>query len=82
MKDDQKEKLIKKLLSKKGRKAAIDAKCCECIYDPISIGHGSWRKQVEDCTSRNCPLYEYRPCTVSGKSDDDEPEHEEETNGS
>lgn len=41
------------------RKKAIDEKCKECIYDPSEAG--SWRKQIENCTSYTCPLYEYRP---------------------
>lgn len=41
-------------------RAAINAKCKECIYDPIS-GFGTWRQQVEACTSPTCPLYPVRP---------------------
>jgi len=70
-KEDQKDKLIAKMLKKPGRSSAINAMCCMCIYDPISTGCGSWRKQVEDCTSKNCPLYKFRPCTTGGKSDDE-----------
>lgn len=40
---------------------AINAKCKECIYDPQAMGAGTWRKQVEDCTSTACPLYPLRP---------------------
>lgn len=39
---------------------AINDKCKECIYDPYG-GNGTWRKQVEDCTSRTCPLWPVRP---------------------
>jgi len=39
---------------------AIDAKCRECIYDPKS-GTGTWRQQVEACTSQTCPLFQVRP---------------------
>lgn len=74
MKEDHKEQLVAKLLSKPGRAGAINAMCCMCIYDPVVTGNGSWRKQVEDCTSKTCPLYKYRPCTTSGKSDDDNEE--------
>ena len=70
-KEAQKDKIMAKLRSKPGRAAAINAMCCECIYDPDALGCGSWRKQVEDCTSKNCPLYKYRPCTINGKNDDD-----------
>jgi len=39
---------------------AIDKMCKECIYD---TGNGSWREQVERCTSSKCPLYTHRPTT-------------------
>ena len=45
---DKKAALVAKLMKKKGRAAAVNAKCCECIYDPEVMGCGSWRKQVED----------------------------------
>lgn len=41
-------------------RAAINAKCKECIYDPLS-GGGTWRQQVEACTSYKCPLFPVRP---------------------
>ena len=40
-------------------RAAINAMCRQCIYDPK--GSGTWRQQVEACTSPNCPLYPLRP---------------------
>lgn len=46
-------------------RAAINAKCKECIHDPLS-GLGSWRQQVEGCTSVDCPLYELRPRSKAG----------------
>lgn len=79
MKVDQRQKIVTKLLSKPGRAAAINAMCCMCIYDAEAMGCGSWRKQVEDCTSTNCPLYKFRPCTTGGKDKDEE---EVEENGS
>lgn len=45
--------------AKANLRAAIDAKCRECIYDPGSAG--SWRVQVADCCSSNCPLHALRP---------------------
>ena len=42
---------------------AINDKCRDCIYDPIA-GGGTWRQQVESCTSGNCPLFDVRP--ISG----------------
>jgi hypothetical protein len=40
-------------------RAAINAKCRECIYDPLSAGN--WKKQVEACSSATCPLHPLRP---------------------
>lgn len=42
----------------------IDRMCKHCIYDP-GKGNGTWRQQVEACTSPNCPLYEVRPRLAS-----------------
>ena len=43
---------------------AINDKCKECIYDPLS-GLGNWRQQVTGCTSTDCPLYPVRPISKS-----------------
>lgn len=43
-------------------KAAVEAKCKDCIYDPYSPG--SWRSQVESCRSEDCPLWPVRPLTI------------------
>ena len=48
-------------------KKAINAKCKECLYDPQS-GGGTWREQIEKCTSQGCPLYPYRPTPRKAKS--------------
>ena len=47
--------LIDKHASKAGLRGKIDAQCIECIHDPYQLG--SWRKQVENCTSYAGPLY-------------------------
>jgi len=44
-------------------RAAIDAMCRTCIYDPGS-GSGGWREQVRACSSGNCPLHPVRPLPV------------------
>jgi len=49
-------------------RAAINAKCKECIYDPIA-GRGTWRQQVEACTSYACPLYPVRPTSKGAQAD-------------
>lgn len=43
-------------------RAAIDAKCRDCIYDPG--GGGTWREQVQACSSGNCPLHPLRPISA------------------
>ncbi len=52
-------KLILNHAEKAGLRGKIDAKCIECIYCPFS--EGTWRKQVQDCTSTECPLWSVRP---------------------
>lgn len=69
---DNQQKVITRLVQRTGLRARIDAKCCECIYDPLAVG--TWRKQVEVCTSYNCPLYEVR--TSSNYRDDAEASEE------
>jgi len=55
---DVREKVIERLAKKIGLRAKIDAKCCDCIYD--GYAEGTWRKQVENCTSSDCPLFTIR----------------------
>ena len=40
-------------------RAAINAKCYSCIYDPLA--RGNWRQQVTVCYCYSCPLWEVRP---------------------
>ncbi|MCU7806121.1 MAG: hypothetical protein KZQ96_23355 [Candidatus Thiodiazotropha sp. (ex Lucinoma borealis)] len=56
---DHRAATINRLTKKGGLRASIDAKCCECIYDPTAVG--TWRNQVLKCTSTGCPLYAVRP---------------------
>ena len=44
------------------RKQAIDEKCKDCNYD--SLDKGTWKEQVESCTSTDCSLYTFRPLTA------------------
>lgn len=48
------------------RQQAINAKCKDCIYD--SASEGTWRQQVEECTSADCPLHEHRPKSTPAQS--------------
>ena len=50
---------------RKSLRAAINAKCRECIYDPHD--RGTWREQVERCTGYSCPLFDVRPSRSPGR---------------
>lgn len=50
-------------VSRPSLRTAIDAMCRSCIYDP-EWGNGTWREQVQGCSSANCPLHAVRPITV------------------
>ncbi|QPB72242.1 hypothetical protein D5125_17065 [Magnetovirga frankeli] len=63
-------KLMNHQASKPGLRGTINAKCIECIYDPFS--EGTWRKQVQDCTSWSCPLFPIRPVTEKKRGNPDE----------
>ena len=45
--------------NRRTRQQAIDAKCKDCIYDPLD--DGTWRQQVEGCDITDCALWNYRP---------------------
>ncbi len=45
-------------------RAPVNVMCKQCIYDPSQ--EGTWRKQVENCTSRDCALYRVRPLSTGG----------------
>jgi hypothetical protein len=46
-------------------RGAINAKCKDCIYDPLS-GGGTWREQVAQYSAPACPLWIVRPSPGSG----------------
>jgi hypothetical protein len=46
-------------------RAAINAKCKDCIHDPES-GAGTWREQVAQCSMPKCGLWPVRPQPSSG----------------
>jgi hypothetical protein len=48
-------------------RAAINAKCKDCIYDDCAPGN--WRQQVQACTISTCSLWAYRPKSSSGKTE-------------
>lgn len=58
--DCRRQKVIDQELRKGGLRGRVNAMCASCIYDPYG-GDGTWREQVEICTSYTCPLYDVRP---------------------
>lgn len=48
-----------------GLRSAIDAKCKDCIHDECAPG--TWREQVAQCSSLNCPLWPCRPAPSGGR---------------
>lgn len=62
--DERRASLIHRESSKAGLRGKINAKCIECIFDADG-GGGSWRQQVEECTSVTCPLFSVRPVSSS-----------------
>ena len=42
-------------------RAAINAMCKSCAYDPLD--YGTCAQQIACCTNRNCELYSKRPIT-------------------
>ena len=53
-------------MSRVSLRAAINAMCKNCLYDPGN-GNGGWREQVEGCSSSNCPLHSVRPLPVRAR---------------
>jgi hypothetical protein len=45
-------------------RAAINAKCRDCCYDPLA--GGKWREQISRCPCTDCPLWPVRPAPESG----------------
>jgi hypothetical protein len=56
--------VAKKTRKRPSLKAAVENMCKQCIYD--TSADGTWRQQVENCSSTECALYDVRPMT--GKS--------------
>ncbi len=51
----------------RGRKAAMDQQCKDCICD--TYAPGNWRDQVTLCTSFDCSLWDLRPVSSTPMSD-------------
>jgi hypothetical protein len=61
--DKRRHDVITRQAGKPGLRGKVNAKCVECIFDPIG-GGGNWRQQVEACTSVTCPLFLIRPTSA------------------
>lgn len=48
---------------KMSRTKALNEHCRNCIYDKAVPG--TWREQVEACTSQHCALWQHRPVTMA-----------------
>lgn len=55
-------------MKKPGFRAGVDKLCRQCIYGSHP-GNGTWRAQVEACTSYSCAVYHLRPVTQGGSRD-------------
>ena len=64
------QELIDREKAKPGFRARINAMCISCIYDDAGGAGGTWRQQVEACTAPSCPLFDVRPVSSCGKSDE------------
>lgn len=53
-----------KMANKPKLREKIDAKCKECLWD--ASAEGTWRQQVENCSSYTCPIYPVRPTSTGG----------------
>lgn len=40
-------------------RAAVNAHCKGCIYDPLA--GGTWLQQIDSCEITKCEMYEWRP---------------------
>ena len=61
----------KKQAARPSLRTAIDAMCRSCIYDAES-GNGTWREQVQQCSSGNCALHPVRPLSVKAQKGNSE----------
>lgn len=65
--ETRRQKVIQAQASRRGYRGKVNAKCVECIYDPIS-GGGTWREQVAACASTKCPLWPIRAASRGKKA--------------
>jgi hypothetical protein len=54
----------------KSVRAAMNAKCFDCIYDSANGPPGTWRRQIAACTIQTCALWRFRAKSSSVKFND------------
>ena len=52
----------------KTKAEAIVEMCKECIVDDSAHMGQGWRRQVENCTCTECPLYNFRPLRCASEA--------------
>ena len=57
-------------------RAAINAKCFDCIYDSEDGGPGTWRRQIAACQIKTCALWPFRAKSSSTRVNPNETEDE------
>ena len=57
--------MLKYTPTQTGFRTRINDKCRDCTYDPQD--QGTWRMQVEKCTSVDCALWDVRPLSKATK---------------
>ena len=57
-------------------RAAINAKCFDCIYDPANGPPGTWRRQIAACPIKTCALWPFRAKSNSARVNPNESEDE------
>ena len=62
--------IIKAQQKPKSMRAAINAKCAECMGCTINETEPGFRSMIRDCTAGDCPLYNLRPYQVKARGED------------
>jgi hypothetical protein len=53
--------LLQAMAKPKSRRAAINAKCAECMGCTIDHIECGFRREIRNCTAPHCPLFTFRP---------------------
>lgn len=61
-------RIVKVKEKRPSMRKAINNMCKACLYDSIG-GNGTWRQQIDKCTSLDCPLFPLRPRSTTNETD-------------